>query len=455
VFIGSPQTDHTAHSIPAPGATLRGIEAGALLAGPENLRGLLSVHRPFSEATLRWLMAGESAAGFWSYTHGDNQAEGGRIRQLAADLMEAYELRTAEPLELFVDSMSIRWGDDWEEKINEALAGTVFFIPIITPRFFRSQECRRELLKFAREAKRLGVDELLLPVYYVDVPDLEDSSVEDEAMTVVRPKQREDFRGVRLEDPGSSDYRKAVDHLAAQLAERAERVTHTTVDVRQDDEGAKNEENGDEPGFIERMAKGEQSFQHISETLEEFAKEVERFGTLAQQANEESQATDARGAGFAGRLAVVERLAKRLREPADRIGHLGQVYASELVQSDPMVLALLEAIETEYEEYSQEERTEATALAKSIEDLAAEAAPALAELSDLVDALDSGAGLSRSLRRPLRRAKEGLQGVLDGKGVIEEWARRASQLNVRSLPSSNASNGSSNGTEADGDKGAS
>jgi hypothetical protein len=345
--------------------------------------------------------------------------------------MEAYELRTAEPLELFVDSMSIKWGEDWEERINEVLAGTVFFIPIITPRFFRSQECRRELLKFAREAKRLGVDELLLPVYYVDVPGLEDGSAEDEAMAIVRPRQREDLREVRLEDLGSSDYRKAVDRLAAQLAERAERATQTApVELQRHNRRVEEEDYGD--GFIERMAKGEQAFQHISLTLEALTQEVQQLGTLAEQAGADSEAADARGAGFAGRLSVLEQLAKKLDEPAEQIGHLGQVYASELVQSDSMILTLLEGIENERRGLSNEECAEAQELVALIENLATASAPALVDLSELVEALDEAAGFSRSLRKPLRRAREGLQGVLDGKGVIEEWARRASQADLGS-----------------------
>lgn len=376
-------------------------------------------------------MLGGGAAGFWSYVHADNRAERDRINQLAEDLREAYELRTGEPLELFVDSMSIKWGDDWEEKINEALAGTMFFIAIITPRFFQSQECRRELLKFAREAKRLGVDELLLPVYYVDVPGLEDSAVEDEAMAVVRPRHREDFRDVRLEELGSTKYRKAVDRLAAQLVERAERATRSAVEglERKDDPVAEDED--DAPGFIERMAEGEKAFKHIGTTLNDLAAEVMQLGVIADDASEKTQAADRRGASFAGRLAVIEQMAKALSEPAERIGHLGQVYASELVHSDSMILAALEALETGSEELTPEDRVDALEFLKSIRGLAAEADSALAQLSELVAALDEGASLSRSLRKPLRRAKEGVQGVLDGKGVIEEWDRRASNLELQ------------------------
>jgi len=178
------------------------------------------------------------------------------------------------------------------------------------------------------------------------------------------------------------------------------------------------------------MADGEKAFDHIATTLDELAREVHHLSEIADEATEKSQAADSRGAGFAGRLAIIERMAKKLGEPSERIGHLGQIYASELVQSDPMILALLDSIESGRDGLTPDERRDAMEFAKSIRGLAAEADPALAELSGLVAALDEGAQLSRSLRKPLRRAKEGVQGVLDGKDVIAEWARRASELEI-------------------------
>ncbi len=375
-------------------------------------------------------MPGEAATGFWSYTHDDNEAEGGRIRRLAKDIVAAYELRTADRLELFVDSMSIQWGDDWEQRVNTALAGTVFFIPILTPRFFRSKECRRELIKFAQEAKRLGVSELLMPILYVDVPGLDDPAVEDEAMSIVRRHQYEDLRIIRLEEVDSSEYRKAVDRLAAQLVERAETVTQRAdaelLSKKPEDGRSANQE--DEPGFLDRMATGERAFSQISETMQRLGEEIQRLASLAEEATRDSEAADQRGRGFAGRLAVAEQLARQVKDPAERIGQLGQTYASELVDSDGMILALLEGIESELDELSGPEMAEARELVEMIQGLAAEAKPALRQLSGLVDALGEASQSSRSLRKPLRTAREGLQGVLDGEGVIEEWARRASQI---------------------------
>lgn len=46
---------------------------------------------------------------------------------------------------------------------SQALQETTFFIPIITPSYFRSEPCRKELLDFARAARQFGVEQLILP----------------------------------------------------------------------------------------------------------------------------------------------------------------------------------------------------------------------------------------------------------------------------------------------------
>ena len=71
----------------------------------------------------------------------------------------------------FLDKDAIKWGDEWKNKIDSSLASVAFFIPVLTPRYFMSPECRSELQYFARRATSLGLKELVLPLLYLDVPD--------------------------------------------------------------------------------------------------------------------------------------------------------------------------------------------------------------------------------------------------------------------------------------------
>jgi hypothetical protein len=127
-------------------------------------------------------------------------------------------LITGQDLELFLDREDLQWGHQWRLRINDALQETTFFIPVVTPRYFLSQECRNELLKFAGYARSLGAEELLLPILYVDVDDLkEDSS--DDAKALIAGTQYADWRDLRLFGESSEEYVRAVNKLARRLAD--------------------------------------------------------------------------------------------------------------------------------------------------------------------------------------------------------------------------------------------
>jgi hypothetical protein len=161
-------------------------------------------------------MMNEAAVGFWSYAREDDVLDGGNILQLSRLIMEEYNLLSGEPLNLFVDSNDIAWGQQWRERIDSSLAETTFFIPIITPRYFTRPECRRELLEFAAKAKMLGVEELLLPILYIEMRDLSTENP-DEAIALVARTQYVDWHANRLLDARSQEYRIAVNALVQRL----------------------------------------------------------------------------------------------------------------------------------------------------------------------------------------------------------------------------------------------
>jgi TIR domain len=99
--------------------------------------------------------------GFWSYVHADDDADGGRVTPLARDVAAQYEMLTGENIDLFLDRDDISWGEEWRKRIDESLSSIAFFIAVLTPCYFLSSECRRELQKFARSARDLGIEELV------------------------------------------------------------------------------------------------------------------------------------------------------------------------------------------------------------------------------------------------------------------------------------------------------
>ena len=70
-----------------------------------------------------------SYRGFWSYVHEDDEAERGRISELAKDVVSQYKMRTGETIELFLDKDAIEWGNKWRKEIGDSLESVAFFIP--------------------------------------------------------------------------------------------------------------------------------------------------------------------------------------------------------------------------------------------------------------------------------------------------------------------------------------
>lgn len=60
---------------------------------------------------LRYGRAMTAAGGFWSYVHADDEADAGRVAQLARDVVAQFEMLTGEPIELFLDRDALAWGD--------------------------------------------------------------------------------------------------------------------------------------------------------------------------------------------------------------------------------------------------------------------------------------------------------------------------------------------------------
>jgi len=186
-------------------------------------------------------MGNDAAIGFWSYTHEDNTLDEGSIIQLSRLLMEEYNLLSGETLDLFVDRNDLAWGQEWRKRIDTSIAETTFFIPIITPRYFKRPECRRELLEFAAKAELLGADELLMPILYIEVPDLS-SENPDEAIALVARMQYADWRQNRWLEVQSREYRRGVNALAQRLLSITRKVTEQQLkrelDSDPEDDGA-------------------------------------------------------------------------------------------------------------------------------------------------------------------------------------------------------------------------
>ena len=162
--------------------------------------------------------------GFFSYSRDDDEDSNGALSALRERIQR--ELRgqlgrTMKTFRLWQDKESISPGKLWESEIKAAVQQAVFFIPIITPTVVRSQNCRFELETFLTREAELGRKDLVFPILYIRVPELEDASLQrgDSVLPIIAKRQYLDWRELRHRDVNSPDVREAIERFCAKICE--------------------------------------------------------------------------------------------------------------------------------------------------------------------------------------------------------------------------------------------
>ncbi len=360
--------------------------------------------------------------GFWSYVHADDEADRGRIVQLARDVSSQFEMLTGEPLGLFLDRDAIKWGEDWRNKIDASLALVAYFVPVMTPRYFLSAECRRELHFFARKAAELGIKELVLPLLYVDVPALHDANTSDDLLKLVRTFQWEDWRELRFADATTEPYRRAIAQLAARLVDanrRAEMVDISGMALQEPKTGPDGAE-PEAPGFLDRMAIAEETLPKLVATIEAIGRDIQLIGEIMRRAAADIQQRENQAPGFAARLVVVRNVARQLVEPVDRVWSFGNDFASQLHEVDQGFRVIIQRASAEVEQ-DPGARGTVCAFFDAVRSMSTSAHEGLKSIEGMIDAIDPLEKMSRDLRPVLRRLRQGLTAMVEAREVTDEW----------------------------------
>ena len=159
--------------------------------------------------------------GFMSYVRFDDEHENGRLTELCKRLSGEVRVQTGEGFDIFQDRQDIAWGQQWKNRIGEGLDASTFLIPIITPGFFKSDACRYELERFLARESALGRNDLILPLYYVNCPVLNDECKRnaDRLARVIGERNYFDWRELRFEPFGAPQSARMLARLATQIAE--------------------------------------------------------------------------------------------------------------------------------------------------------------------------------------------------------------------------------------------
>lgn len=394
---------------------------------------------------------------FWSYVHQDDEDDGGRIVSLARLLAARLRLRTGRDAHIFVDK-DLTWGDDWEPEIDAQLLATKFFVPIVTPSFFRSPPCREEVLKFTASAKRLGLTELVMPLYYVTVPEIEAGEPSgDEVIEIIKRFQWEDWREAALEDSSSAMFRKRLDDLATALIQRGHTADAKPTllpgetyrraggeepdgdsgpsprspgpDLGDGSGGAAvtpsyDETEDETPGVLEVLAEGEEAMTRLNVTMTEIPHIMTKITAITER-----HAKGLSGESTSGqKLAVARRLAKDLQEPAEGLEALAEKYLEDLVDVRSMIDMMLTLIE----EQGPEDREDAREPLQAIRGMTVASDQAFRSFESLATTLHENGRWSKDLRRPLRRIEVAIRQMADSRTFFAAWQRRIDAIFVPS-----------------------
>lgn len=155
---------------------------------------------------------------FMCYARDDDQY--GHLSEFRERLESAVRDYGHADFSVFQDKRDMQWGAEWERQRDAALDNSIFLLPIITPRFFKSEECRKEVERFTLREAALGRDDLILPVYYIETPEWEadkDLQPLDSLAVRLAKRERSDWREIRNQSPGSSMVRTVLDGCARRL----------------------------------------------------------------------------------------------------------------------------------------------------------------------------------------------------------------------------------------------
>jgi F-box protein 11 len=177
------------------------------------------------------MVAKPEPVGFFSYVHDDDGHEGGRLTLLHGRLEGEVRLQTGEQFRVFLDRRDIRWSQQWKKHVDGSLDTAVFLFPVITPAFFRSRECRRELERFLEVEAKLGRDDLIFPIYYFNCPILNDPEKRksDPLAEIIAGRQYFDLREFRFEPFTSPTLGRLLAGMAGQIVEAMERGAPTAL----------------------------------------------------------------------------------------------------------------------------------------------------------------------------------------------------------------------------------
>ncbi len=154
---------------------------------------------------------------FLSYSRFDDR--NGKITAFRSYLSDAVEEVSAYSFNIFQDTKEVGIGQNVQIVLTDMLCQSRFFIPILTPKFFNSDHCRDELRRFLELEYKTGRQDLILPIYWITCPVLEDHllKAKDDLAKAIDERQRSDWRELRYREFSETAVAQQLEALATQI----------------------------------------------------------------------------------------------------------------------------------------------------------------------------------------------------------------------------------------------
>ena len=150
-----------------------------------------------------------------SYAYPDNKDD--FVARLSNVLAQELRLQTGDEVAVLWDMARTSTGAIWSSKTEEFISRTTVLVPLLSPSYFKSKGCQRELELFAQKyptTNRLPI----CPVYFVTANEVENAAAQPQTALIhsVQRRQFIDFRLLRF-DPTSKNAQRSVFTLATSI----------------------------------------------------------------------------------------------------------------------------------------------------------------------------------------------------------------------------------------------
>ena len=380
----------------------------------EQIYGDSSKSTTIPQATLSAL-GGTDAAVFMSYARADDQHESGYISRLREWLVSEFRFQTGENLFVFQDTEHIDIGERWKEVLENNLDQTTLLLVILTPSYLNSEACRAELKRFLDRERKLGRDDLVLPLYYATVP----ARPNDALLESLLARHYSDWRDLRFEPTDSPRIRRAVAELAAQVSAAVARTSTPASGGTGNEETEGEMGAASDDGILEQLSKMELAMPRFSRGLYELAAELRGVTQEVAQATADIKGREARAGGTAtAKLIVARKLAKKLEPIVLRMESISGNLLRDLALVDNGVRALANGISDSEEEGIEEV---AKNLLQSVYELDKAAVESDGHISGAAASFEAGAKIAKVLKRPLETASRSVGATLRCEPIFKQW----------------------------------